>query len=408
MQRLKAVMTRAGTLAKVWIPRLLRALLALSLLFLGAFSLVVLAVLKRQGDLPPMGPQLGGLLALVIFATVLVGFWWVPRRQARAVGGEMAAAERAALEDRFRRTLAGIAGGIVLLVLLMGALRTAAMMQVNALSERFARATAQLGSDRVVERLAGVHTLEAIGNAEDQLRRPGYETLLAFVRERVRAEPGADSLPPSADVVAAVTVLSRRASDGATVPLSPDFSGANLRGARLDGAQLDYSQLRGTHLEGASLRGARVAGKFGADLRGIHLDSADLSRAHLDGGRLTDGATLVHANLTGTDLDGAHLLGADLRAARLDSAGLAGAQLNGARLDSASLRWADLQGATLTGAALAGADLAGAVLQHANLIGTDLRAVRNLTAQQVAGARVDDTTLLPPGMPRPPVTPPRR
>ncbi len=408
MARLQNVMARARTLARVWIPKLLKALLALSLLLLGAISFVALVVLKRQGDLPPLGPQAGGLLALGIFAAVLVALWWVPRRQARAAASEMTAGERAILEDTFRRTFAGIVGGTVLLMLLGGALRTAAVVQVNALSERFARATAQLGSDHLVERLAGVHTLEAIAGAERDLRRPVYETLLAFVHERARNETGADSLLPAPDLVAAVTVLSRRESDDGAVPLRPDFSGANLRGARLDGAQWDFAQLRGTHLEGASLRGARIAGKFGADRRGIHLDSADLSLAHLDGARLTEGAVLMHANLKGTDLDGANLQGADLRAARLDSAGLAGAQLNAARLDSASLRGADLQGATLTGAAVAGTDFAGALMQHANLTGADLRSARNLTVKQLAGARIDDTTLLLAGMARPAAPPPSR
>lgn len=51
-------------------------------------------------------------------------------------------------------------------------------------------------------------------------------------------------------------------------------------------------------------------------------------------------------------------------------------------------------------------DFSGAPAQAgAPQVGTDLRAASNLTAQQLRGARMDDTTLLPPGMSRPAVAP---
>jgi uncharacterized protein YjbI with pentapeptide repeats len=289
--------------------------------------------------------------------------------------------------------------------MLGGALRTSALMQTNALSERFARATAQLSSEQMVARVAGVHSLAAIAAVSDELRRPVYETLLAFVHERAVSDSGRASIAPAADVNAAVTAISRRATDGGDLPLRPDFSGANLRGLMAPNAWWNFARLRGTHLEGSDLQGARIAGTKGADMRGIRLDSANLARAHLDGARLDSGAVLYHANLRGADLDGASMRGADLRHVRLDSAEIQGAGLQNARLDSASLRAALLNGATLTGASLIGTDFAGAVLRNANLTGTDLSATKNLTAGQLVGTRMDETTKLPPGLARPTPTP---
>lgn len=387
--------------ARRWVPRIIRWLLVFSVLTVGTIAAIGILILRRQGDIPPLGPQVGALAAMTAVALLAVALWLVPRRQVRAFGAEMSAAERATAEDRFRRTLAGILGGTILLLMLGGGLRTAALTQTSALSERLARATTQLASAQVVARVAGVHTLEGIAVTSEELRRPAYEVLLAFVRQRATADSARDPLDPAPDVLAAVAAVSRRADDGGSVPLRPDFSGANLRGLVAPDAWWNFARLRGTHLEGADLPGARIAGKEGSDLRGVRLDSANLMRAHLDGARLDSTSVLYHANLRRADLDGASLRGADLRRSRLDSAEIQGASLQQARLDSASLKWAVLDGATLTGASLIDADLDGASLRKTRLFGTDLRAVRNLRAQQLVGALLDSTTMLPPGVARP-------
>jgi uncharacterized protein YjbI with pentapeptide repeats len=83
-----------------------------------------------------------------------------------------------------------------------------------------------------------------------------------------------------------------------------------------------------------------------------------------------------------------------------------GAQLLGARLRGADLRRASFRGALLVGADLAGADLRGADLlgadvRGADLAGADLRDTLFLTGAQVAAARGDAGTRLPPTLPRP-------
>ncbi len=82
---------------------------------------------------------------------------------------------------------------------------------------------------------------------------------------------------------------------------------------------------------------------------------------------------------------------ADLAGARLRGADLRGTQFLGALLLGADLRAADLRGATLLGADLRGADLRGA----------DLRDTLFLTSPQVAAARGDTRTALPPRPARP-------
>ena len=400
--------TSMKQLARRWTLRMVRALLAASLLFLGIAALALFVILRRQGDIPPLGEQLAATGAIAVGVLVLLGLWWIPRRQARAVAGELSPLERAELTDRFRRTLGGMVVGAGVLLALASGLRTARELELGVLSERFTQATAQLTNPELVTRVTGVHVLEELARESDALRRPVYEMLVIFVRERGRSNSASTALPLAPDVSAAAAVVARRTADGGASPLRPDFSGANLRGLVAPDAQLDFSRLGGVHLQGADLRGAHMAGKFGVDLRGARLDSANLAGAHLDGARLTDGATLLRTDLRHADLDGAALHGADLRYARLDSAELQGTGLRGARLDGASLRDALMFGASLVGASLLGTDFAGAQLREANLRGTDLSAVRNLTQAQLAGTRMDSATVLPLGLSRPPADSGRR
>jgi hypothetical protein len=82
-------------------------------------------------------------------------------------------------------------------------------------------------------------------------------------------------------------------------------------------------------------------------------------------------------------------------------ADLVGRDLRRERLAGADLRGASLLGADLRGARLDRTDLIGADLRGANLRGTDLATALFLTPTQVAAARGDAATRLPPALPRP-------
>lgn len=80
---------------------------------------------------------------------------------------------------------------------------------------------------------------------------------------------------------------------------------------------------------------------------------------------------------------------------------LAGVRLSGADLRGLSLRGALLLGADLSGAVLTRTDVLGADLRDADLSGADVGEALFLTQMQVAGARGDAATVLPPGFLRP-------
>lgn len=77
---------------------------------------------------------------------------------------------------------------------------------------------------------------------------------------------------------------------------------------------------------------------------------------------------------------------------------LSGAKVRRTNLSRANLKGANLSHADFTGANLRGANLEGAILTGTILRGADLSGVRNLTKEQLAGAVIDATTVLPPAL----------
>ena len=220
--------------------------------------------------------------------------------------------------------------------------------------------------------------------------------------------------------------------DGADVG-GTNFAGARLTGAVLTDVSMEAARLDRTDLTGA-LRTPDAASKARAEalleslkdamawaesggvlgqpaildgedlrslgdrLRGFRLPAVSAPGACFVGMDLRD-TGFQGANLTGADLRCADLRGADLRGARLSGAILSKADLGGASLAPlplsktrsmpaslarAQLRYARMEACDLTGADLSGADLAGADLTQAVV-----------TAQQLAGARVDRVKGLP-------------
>jgi hypothetical protein len=205
------------------------------------------------------------------------------------------------------------------------------------ITESFAKAVEQLGSDKLEVRLGGIYSLERISKESPDDYWTVMENLTAFVRERSRrneAERTALDLeqrisrrayflwleagrpdgrgddfwsraakqeelgePPAADIAAVLTVIMRRSEQ------SRKRERANNWRLDLSGAVLKQAGLIGAHLEGANLSEAHLEGAY---LLNAHLEGADLSGAHLKG------AFLVDAHLKEAFLIGVHLEGADL------------------------------------------------------------------------------------------------
>jgi uncharacterized protein YjbI with pentapeptide repeats len=338
-----------------------------------------------------------------------------------------------------------IVGGTALLAGLVFTNRTLGLNQQGQITDRFTKATDQLGSDKLAIRLGGIYSLERIARDSKADHGPVMEVLTAFVRDHAAGSPTATPSPVGSsitatakprtptDVQAVLTVVERRNisndpkgytldlshSDlpGAEFPTDALLSWANLSGANLSGADLVGAKLTGAGLSGANLSGADL---LEADLSYASLTGANLSGAYLPGAQLPDaelsnalllgvtlsgadlfGATLSNANLSnallfGSKLSDALLSGANLSGANLSGTDLSGANLSKADLSGAGLPKADLSGANLSGAHFSRADLSGANLSGAHLSGADLSGAAGLSQDQVDSAFTDEATKLPP------------
>lgn len=296
---------------------------------------------------------------LGICAFIIALLWQLPKWQVRSIGG-LETKDRFDSENEARKTLSQILGGLALLIGFyftwqnlvltrqgqLGAEKAAQenirIVSEGQITDRFTRAIAQLGDNKLEIRLGGIYALERIDKDSPRDHWSIMEVLTAYVREHakvsLRTKHLADGsvlkaqhqLPkPAVDIQAILTIIGRRTmtfADGETFGLDlheTDLSGASLFDANLNGAWLSGVQLRRATLSDAHLDETDLDG---ADLRGAFLDRAEL-----------DGADLSQADLRGANLDRAILTNADLRHASFDGATLTGAIFTDARLNRANL-----------------------------------------------------------------------
>jgi len=346
----------------------------------------------------------GGLALLALFGW----FWWqgVPELYSSAGGGQdVENARLNAVTTTRAALLAGLVG--------LGALgtfwlnsrvyritaRTFELTEQGQLTDRYTKAIAQLGDDKLDIRLGGIYALERIAVDSKRDHPTIVEVLSAYVRERtapkqlVRA-PNRRTAHPRAlrkqaklgvDVQAALTVLCR-------LPVRAGVSRGNLNGANLTGANLYQANLTKTSLFKANLTEA--------DLSLADLTEASLSEADLTKARLVE-ANLTEANLSLADLTRANLVRANLTKAHFISANLTKANLYQADLSEATLLMANLTDATLGKANLTKASLGGANLTKAILLRANLTDARGLAQEQLDGAFGDSQTMVPTGLRRP-------
>ena len=282
------------------------------------------------------------------------------------------AAYRADVTSSRTGLIAGLAG-LAAVGSLMVTARTYRLSLHGQIADRYTKAVAQLGDDKLAVRLGGVYALERLALDSGRDHPTVIEVLGAYVRDgsRMRKTPP-DPNPTgeiealTRDVQAALSVLGRLPNHRYT-SRGVDLSGVDLRSAALYDANLANAELTGTKLARARL--------FNANL--------------------------TQANLYAADATEARFVGADLTKARLHHAKLIGADLIEADLTEANLTGADLTGARLLGATLHRANLANAVLNDVDLDSVNLSGCLGLEAVQLESARGTSRTRLPTGVNQP-------
>ena len=182
------------------------------------------------------------------------------------------------------------------------------LMQSGQITDRFMRASEQLGSSSSQVRLGAIFALERIAGESSSDRPHIVSMLAALVRERLSASAVGDGgyvqvlVQRAPDAQAAITALCRP-------PLSDDRrDSSEIGGLNLSRTDLRRASLKKADLRGANLWGARLEN---ADLRGADLTDSNLNNAYF--GTITPGqpgfergADLRHATLTRAQVKNTH------------------------------------------------------------------------------------------------------
>ena len=223
------------------------------------------------------------------------------------------------------------------------------------------------------------------------------------VKEADAGAEGGEKAPeaiPEKDILKKLKAEFRKARAEAVTRLAKedwqevDLRRANLREAILPGLDLRKAKLEGAVLWRAQMEGAVLtrAQMEGAVLRGAQMEGAVLTLAQMEG------AVLAQAQMEGAVLRGAQMEGAVLSWAQMEGAVLRSAQMEGADLSGAQMEGVELWRAQMAGAKLTSARVGNAKMTHASLVGADLRAVENLTIEQLRKIFGDKATKLPSDM----------
>jgi uncharacterized protein YjbI with pentapeptide repeats len=300
------------------------------------------------------------VVGLIYASYVLIlAIWKIPVWQTRGLETRHSLVEVGQLQDSFRRTIAQVAGGAVLLVGLYFTWANLITVQQSQITERFTRAVEQLGSKDIAVRMGGVYGLERIARDSRVDHGQVIKILSAFVRSNAFRDSSKSTFAAAAldnkqsvsrnqirlreDIQTALTVIGRRDSrhDEAPVDLRNTYlGGANLVSAELSEADLNKVDLRFSDLTQASLSHANLGNAIlhraklnGANMSNVVLVGSDLSQANLSEANL-QGALLENINVTGAIFWGAKLNGATFRDVDLSQAiGLSTSQLGVVRME---------------------------------------------------------------------------
>jgi len=359
------------TISRTWIAIVLIVSLIVVIGFVLALSMILASF--------PWLPVLLGAAAVLILG--FLGF--VPRWQVRNLKVENTQDEqrKVELENELRRTIAQILGGVAVLAGVYFAWQQLNVTQQSQITERFTRATEQLGSDKLEIRIGGIAAFERLARDSDKDFGPVFVILETFIRENAPREKSDEEYPRT-------TVYSSRI--GEPMPADIDAALRALMSLSRDPGNRRSLDLHGTNLEGGLFG---IGGKLSpAFLFNTNLQYASLASVKFPKADFTD------SNLRGAALIDANLSGASFENAQLNDAILEDANLNGAYLRDAQLYEADLLRVDLSEA-----DFQGAQLDRVILCEVDLRGAKNLTQAQLNATEDGGGVMLPENLEPPPI-----
>lgn len=243
------------------------------------------------------------LLVGTAFLGLILSLWFIPKRQVRSLPHTVQVDRAKELENEFRKTIAQIIGGFLILVGFYFTWQGILASRQKEATDRLTAAIGHLASDRQAVRIGGVYALGRIMRDSPTEGAVVIAILSAFVRDK---SPWNNSPIPTElqlEVQAAVSVIGQRpkeVDDQLMQAYSVDFSNTDLREGQFARFRFAHARMLQTHLEAADLDGADLRS---AELQGSFLDGANLRSTKLQGADLS-AASIEQTHFEGADLSG--------------------------------------------------------------------------------------------------------
>ncbi|MFD8325156.1 pentapeptide repeat-containing protein [Streptomyces lydicus] len=207
-----------------------------------------------------------------------------------------------------RTALVALGAGLLVAAGLVYTHHTLQLSREGHVTDRFRNAIDQIASQRALEQLGGIYSLERIMRDSAKDRPAVVEVLASFIREHApyddkearsehhptNSDARRTPLRPSQPVQAALTVLGRRPRNRDEFFIidlrNTDLRGADLSSAHFERACLDGADMRDTNLMGAHFEKSWMhdTNLMRAMLLGTNLNDASLRNANLDDALLSD------------------------------------------------------------------------------------------------------------------------
>ena len=305
-------------------------------------------------------------IVLIIFTIIFtIILWLFPILQLR--NQKLKKIEYLTLENEFRKTIAQIIGGILVLIGLVFTWEqlsdTKNIIEISEerlITDRYSKAIDQLGSNKTQIRLGGIYSLGQIANSAKEYIPVVNKVLATYIRQNYNYP----NVNIHEELQASIDIITYRDSNYQT-------SITTSQGANLSNVILESYAFDGAILINAILNSSNVSQSsfVKSNLSGMSAYEADFKRANFKESTLSK-STLYGACFEQAILTGSIVKNADLRLANLKEA---------------NLSYCDLTGCNLTDA-----NLNGAFLYNANLTN-----VKGLTKAQIQSAKTNYQTKLP-------------
>lgn len=234
---------------------------------------------------------------------LILALWLIPKQQVRTLAHKVPVDRVKELENEFRKTIAQIVGGLLILVGSYLTWQGILASRQKETTDRFTAAISHLASKRQTVQIGGIYTFGRIMRDSPTEGAAVISILSAFVRDQSAWKDGQIPADLKLEIQAAVSVISQRpreVDDQLGKDNAIDFSNTDLRKGQFAEFRFAHARMLKTHLDEADLDHADLQG---AELQGSFLDGANLRNANLHQADLT-GASIEKTDFKGADLSG--------------------------------------------------------------------------------------------------------